>query len=712
MPQIKKLNFDAESLDLRAAQSEDAPDLVAFEMVAYSGGPLRVNGYPSPVVIDLSGVTIKGSAEDNKLPITLDHKDSQRVGHAESVRVNGNSIVLSGVTSAESPSRAEVLKSHRNGFRWQGSIEGHTKGREFVKRGRTVRVNGRTFEGPVIVARKFTLRAVSFVSAGGDEDNVVRLAASNGEGSMDPKYVAWLGDLGLTEEDSNDRLKAKFAAETAEDKKPATKVVENESNEDDLKATVRKIHAEEQEAARKRRIEELEKELAIEAACNGDRVLLAAALKEGWSLEKTQLEAYRKERESSTPAIHVYDKDNDVGGKVIEAALCKANHLDPEKCGYSEKEIDLADRYISSSYGLVALMHDCIKAAGMYAPAGVVDNEFIRTAYKANAKLNAAKDESRHLQADSGFSTISLTGILSNLANKALLSSYQNVDGVVRTISSTRSVNDFKQVSMYRLTGLGDLLTLGPDGEIKHTEPGEQTYTNQIDTYARMMAMTRQMQINDDLDAFLQIPRMFGRAAARTEEKLGWDAILTAIAGGTFFSAGNGNLVTGSPVFGNDGLTEAKKLFREATVTIAEGTTEFIMTQGRYLVVPPALEDLGMRHMSDRDLMVVDRDTAATASTVTSRKNPHVNAFQLLSSPYFGAAYTVGAGGDDAHWMVVADPMDVPFLEFAQLRGQSQPVFESAEADFNVLGIQWRIYRDFGWAVQDPHGAVYSDGVA
>ena len=40
-------------------------------------------------------------------------------------------------------------------------------------------------------------------------------------------------------------------------------------------------------------------------------------------------------------------------------------------------------------------------------------------------------------------------------------------------------------------------------------------------------------------------------------------------------------------------------------------------------------------------------------------------------------------------------------IETAFLNGQEAPVIETADADFNVLGIQMRGYHDFGVALQD-----------
>ena len=46
----------------------------------------------------------------------------------------------------------------------------------------------------------------------------------------------------------------------------------------------------------------------------------------------------------------------------------------------------------------------------------------------------------------------------------------------------------------------------------------------------------------------------------------------------------------------------------------------------------------------------------------------------------------------------------------AFLNGQESPTIETAEADFNQLGIKMRGYHDFGCALQDPRGGLKSKG--
>ena len=49
-------------------------------------------------------------------------------------------------------------------------------------------------------------------------------------------------------------------------------------------------------------------------------------------------------------------------------------------------------------------------------------------------------------------------------------------------------------------------------------------------------------------------------------------------------------------------------------------------------------------------------------------------------------------------------------IEVAFLNGVKRPTVESADADFNVLGIQMRGFFDFGVSLQDHRGGVKSKG--
>jgi phage major head subunit gpT-like protein len=79
---------------------------------------------------------------------------------------------------------------------------------------------------------------------------------------------------------------------------------------------------------------------------------------------------------------------------------------------------------------------------------------------------------------------------------------------------------------------------VGPAGELKHATAGELSYTNQVETYGRMFAITRQDIINDDLGALTAIPKKLGRGAALKLNDVFWTVFLN---NSTFFASGNAN---------------------------------------------------------------------------------------------------------------------------------------------------------------------------
>jgi hypothetical protein len=63
-------------------------------------------------------------------------------------------------------------------------------------------------------------------------------------------------------------------------------------------------------------------------------------------------------------------------------------------------------------------------------------------------------------------------------------------------------------------------------------------------------------------------------------------------------------------------------------------------------------------------------------------------------------------------WYLLADPQDLPAIEIVFLNGNEQPTVETADADFNTLGIRMRGFHDFGVAKQEYRGGVAMKGEA
>ena len=292
-----------------------------------------------------------------------------------------------------------------------------------------------------------------------------------------------------------------------------------------------------------------------------------------------------------------------------------------------------------------------------------------------------------------GFSTVSLPGILGDIAKKAMLEAYSDVPAVVPIFFGARTVTNFREYTEYRVTGDETFESVGPGGEIPHGTLGEEHEHYQVETHGKMFTITRTMVIDDDLGAFLQIPRRFGRGAALTREKAGAKLIMNNT--GNFFHADHKNLSTGiGSALGPAGLAVAEKLMLEQTDDAA-GTNP-VMIAPKLMLAPPALKGTA------DDLFILNVITA----NVT---NKYRGLYAPSCWPYLGNA-AFHASASDAYWYLFADPTKTAAFLVAYLNGVDVPTIERVAAGPNVLGTVWRAYFDFGVSQGDHRAAVRSNG--
>jgi hypothetical protein len=670
----RTLNLLAASVELEAAPADGEPQkLRRFTMTAYTGGAMQLAGWRYPVVVDLQGLQLG----KQRRPILLDHtRDVDFVmGQTDSIAVMNDQLVVAGQVMGDSPKARQVIALNDKGFGWQASIGARADQVEFVPEGKTSQANGRDFPGPVNIARRATLGEISFVVLGADENTSAQIAASADQSkeTADMDFTKWLESQGFTvdslSEQQTKNLRAIYDAQAARptgDPEPSPA------------ATIRA-----EAAAEAKRI------AAVRKICGGKHgEIEAKAIEEGWDAPRTELEVLRASRPQG-PAIQTGGKAP--SAQAIEAALCLSVRMSEEKVlrWYGQQTVEAAQSRDLRGMGLHELLYQVIHAAGGHARPGRMNDDTIRTAFEADRTLRAA---------GGGFSTISLSGILSNVANKALLEAYTAVESVAVRICAQADVNDFKQVTRYRMTGQGTFEKVGPDGELKHAQLTEESYTNQIDTYGKIIALTRQMIINDDLGAFLQIPRILGRQSALAIESAVFTLLLSNPGG--FFSAGNKNFQSGAgTALQISSLTTAEQLFADQT----DKDGKPILITPAILLVPTALKVTAQQLMTETRV-----NETTTADKPKPANNPHAGKWIPLASPYLNSQGI--AGGSATAWYLFANPADVAAMEIAYLRGQRTPTIESGETDFDTLGMKWRGYFDFGVAMQDFRAAVKSAG--
>ena len=100
--------------------------------------------------------------------------------------------------------------------------------------------------------------------------------------------------------------------------------------------------------------------------------------------------------------------------------------------------------------------------------------------------------------------------------------------------------------------------------------------------------------------------------------------------------------------------------------------------------------------------------TSSTA--LIGNLNPFAGKFEVVKSTYLAnSSYT---GYSALAWYLLCDPNDISVIEVCFLGGREMPIVETADADFDQLGIKIRAYHDFGVTKQEYRGGMKFKGEA
>ena len=702
-------------------------DLPKCRILAYSGGKFEWDWKENPLVADLSTATFAAKS----IPLLHDHWDGCRVGHTTRQSIENNQVVLEGVISGNNETVRQIVQESKNGFPWQASIGAKYDRIDFYDIGEEVEVNGRVFSGPIEVARGVTIYETSFVVFGADGNTASQVFAKKFKGGRAMTFSEYVASLGYDEttisdevrealQKAFDNISASDSGEDDPDKEKEEKGVEAEDSGDvtdevtdiiddiideleeietvvetsDVSAKRGKPNSRNDLTAYRKKVAEENKRIAqIHKICAGKFPNLEVkAIEQGWSpvvVENRVLKA-RVKQSRQAPSRSFTSGNTASTARVIEASALISTGVTPkflEANGYDPKVIDLAESKLYRGMGLQRIIAMALEFGGERLPSGLGGAGFYSHAVEANRRILAAGGGT------GSFSTMSLPGILSNIANKSLLQTYGSRVSTLMQIASKSSHADFKGMTEYRLGADGRMKKIGQDGKIDSITMAEESYFNQLETLGAMISLTRQMIINDDLSAFTSIPAQMGQLAFDTREMVGWKTLLDSLS--TFFTSARGNRID-APL-SIDGISEAEMILAEQKN--ANGMP--ISVKGRYLIVPPRLYPTARTLYTS---MTVNETTAV--GTPRPVDNPHVNAYEPIEVPHLGTSY----GGSNTQWIMISDPAQIPIINVAFLNGAEAPIIEESDSSFDTLGYQYRVYMDFGVAMQDYRGAVYSDG--
>jgi len=87
-------------------------------------------------------------------------------------------LKVEGEISVVSQDAQEVIDSGKNNFPYQVSVGCSVVKSQFVMNGDIADANGRSWQGPVNIARQTNLREISFLSLGADDATSAKIAAT------------------------------------------------------------------------------------------------------------------------------------------------------------------------------------------------------------------------------------------------------------------------------------------------------------------------------------------------------------------------------------------------------------------------------------------------------------------------------------------------------------------------------------------------------
>jgi hypothetical protein len=603
------------------------------------------------------------------VPILIDHNATVEatLGLTDTIINDGRSLTLAGPITGVSGLSQQVMAQSAAGHTWQASIGASVVESVEIAAGQTVAVNGQSFTGPVIVARRSVLKETSVLPMGADSTTSVNLAAAAAtlKGSLSMTFSEWLESKGIVE--------AELSAELLSTLQEAYDVLQPSSDA----ATAPAATASAVLNLRATASAELNRQGKISAVCAGYPHIAAAAISNGWSPMEAENHVLRAKANSVTNRVSSFRTsvtDTGIDKNTLSASLMiRAGHENLAVKAYGAQRCEMARA--ARLTNLVDVAAAALTIAGRDRSEFHSDNEMIRAA----------------------FSTTSLPTILSDSVGKTLVSAYEETTSGWRTFCHIGDAQNFKTQTGVRPAAIASLEELGAGGHIKHGRLKEEdTYVWNVDTFAKMLQVTRQTIINDDLGFIAELAPMMGTAAGRSLADLIWSTILGAQTA-NFFSSGNGNLATTASALAVGTLGAGVAAMRSQR----DSQGFDIGIEPVALVVPPALELTARALLNSNDLL----GTSGVNGNPVKGIVPNLIVEPRLSNS------TRFSNTSDIQWYLFGAPM-ARAITVGFLRGAQNPTVETADADFNTLGIQMRVFHDYGVALGDEKAAYKAVGTA
>lgn len=278
--------------------------------------------------------------------------------------------------------------------------------------------------------------------------------------------------------------------------------------------------------------------------------------------------------------------------------------------------------------------------------------------------------------------------LLGSTVNRTLRDAYALAPQTWRPLGRQTTVPDFREITRVALGDISALEKVSEHGEYKYGTLGEEGAPLKVAKFGKIIAITWESIVNDDLSALTRIPQALGAAAAQTESDVVWNLLLgnpNFVDSLPVFDAGHGNLAASAGAINTTTLAAARAAMRKQKSKAGH----FLNLGPQYLVVGP-----------DKELEAFQ----FTSSSYVPAKNADINDSRNTSLTVIVDARITGN-----QWYLYAAPGMVDTFEYAYLEGE-QGVFTETREGFEVDGMEIKARLVFGAAWIDYRGVYKNIG--
>lgn len=575
-----------------------------------------------------------------------------------------------------------VAKGHLTDFSAGYRVEKYKR----VEAGKTMQIGARTITGPALVATRWTIKEASLTPIGADVDATVRADVDHPTegGSEDMKLTELITKARAGDADALRELKEKHGLTPAdlEPDPPAPVRIDQQQSPAAPGETSEQI-------AERARKEERERTIAIRelgklAGC--DQAEIDKAIADGLSPDTARAAFVKSYNERNHVGVVHVQAGAEAQDKFRAAATEAVATRMGWRPGQAHKPAPGVDDFRNAT--LLDLARVCLTQRGQqyHHLMGLPKEAVLIRAFDGHSRNQMFLGE-RAVGA-MNHSTSDFPLILADAINKRLQQAYAETQVTYPAIVNIVNRTDFKTNRIARLSEFPDLDLVNENGEVTEGFLAEEGESYALKTYGRMLSVTRQVLINDDLSAFQRIPAGFGAAARRGINRHVWRIIKTnanMADGNALFSEAHANIAVSGDIDPPDvpELAAAKKAMRMQTGLLAantDGDSNVLNIEPALIAGPPSLETTILQLLNGQYLPA----TAAAAQV------PWIRSLIPVIEPELenGTDYSATA------WYLFADPRQYDTIELGLLDGRDAPtVMEMPVTD--ILGMRFMAYIDY-----------------